>query len=357
MRPFWSRRLAEIKPYVPGEQPRDGVYIKLNTNENPYPPSPAVLHAIAAAADGGLRLYPDPECREVRAAIAGYYGLNAEQIFVGNGSDEVLAMAFLAFFSPEDKIAFPAISYSFYPVYADLFSIPYDAVALREDYTLDLSAFDGAYQGVVFANPNAPTGIALPLEQVEALLQKHSDRLIIVDEAYVDFGAESAAALIDTYPNLLVIQTFSKSRSLAGLRVGFALGQENLIQALDAVKNSFNSYTVDRLAQAGAVAAMEDRAYFEQTRRQIMATRERSVRALEHLGFSVLPSQTNFLFATHPEREAASLFAALRARKILVRYFSGPLLNRFLRITVGTDDEMDALVAALEEILAEHTGG
>ena len=354
MRSFWSDLLAELTPYVPGEQPKDGVYIKLNTNENPYPPSPAVLRAIAAAANGGLRLYPDPECRAVRTAIAEYYGLNAEQVFVGNGSDEVLAMAYLAFFSPEDKIAFPAVSYSFYPVYADLFAIPYDAVALREDYTLDLSVFDGAYQGVVFANPNAPTGMALPLEQVEALLQKHPDRLVIVDEAYVDFGAESAAALIHTYPNLLVIQTFSKSRSLAGLRVGFAMGQENLIRALDTVKNSFNSYTVDRLAQAGAAAAMEDRAYFEQTRRQIMATRERSTQALERLGFSVLPSQTNFLFVTHPKREASALFAALRARKILVRYFSGPRLNRFLRITVGTDEEMDALAAALEEILAEN---
>ena len=353
MRPYWSKRLENITPYVPGEQPKDGVFIKLNTNENPYPPSPAVLKAIAEAADDGLRLYPKPECEDVRAAIADYYALKPEQVFVGNGSDEVLAMAFLAFFSPEDQIAFPQISYSFYPVYAELFGIPYDAVSLREDYTLDISVFDGDYKGIVFANPNAPTGIELPKAQVEALLQKHADIPVIVDEAYVDFGGESAVDLIERYPNLLIIQTFSKSRSLAGLRAGFAMGQENLIQALDAVKNSFNSYTVDRLAQAGAAAAMRDTACFEQTRHKIMATRERSTHTLEQLGFTVLPSKTNFIFATHPEKDAAALFAALRERKILVRYFAKPEIDRFLRISIGTDEEMDALIEALKEILAK----
>lgn len=351
MNPYWSKRLQHIVPYVPGEQPKDGVYIKLNTNENPYPPSPAALEAIAAAAGTQLRLYPEPECDALRGAIAEYYGLAPQQIFVGNGSDEVLAMAFMAFFSPEDRIAFPAISYSFYPVYADLFAIPYDAVPLREDYTLDLHAFDGAYKGIIFANPNAPTGQALPLVQVESLVAEHPEKLVLVDEAYVDFGAESAAGLVARYPNLLVVQTFSKSRSLAGLRIGFALGQASLIQALDAVKNSFNSYTVDRLAQAGAIAAIKDCTYFEQTRNKIMETRERTADGLKVLGFTVLPSKANFVFASHPQRSAAALFAALRQKKILVRYFDKPGIDQFLRITIGTDDEMKALLGALQEIL------
>ena len=265
---------------------------------------------------------------------------------------EVLAMAFFAFFSPEDRIAFPKISYSFYPVYADLFGIPYDAVQLREDFTLDGTVFDQTYQGIVFANPNAPTGIALSLDEVEEILKAHGDIPVIVDEAYVDFGAESAVKLIDRYPNLLVIQTFSKSRSLAGLRVGFALGQENLIEAINAVKNSFNSYTVDRLAQRGAVAAMEDEAYFETTRHRIMATRERSIAALRELGFEVLPSKTNFVFASYPGRDGAELLGMLREKKILVRHFDQPGIEQFLRITIGTDEEMDALIAALREMIA-----
>ena len=351
MNPYWSKRLRHIVPYVPGEQPKDGGIIKLNTNENPYPPSPAALEAISDAAGEGLRLYPEPGGEIVRQAVAEYYGLSPQQVFVGNGSDEVLAMAFLAFFSPEDLIAFPEISYSFYPVYADLFAIPYTMVPLRPDYTLDIQVFDGAYRGVVIANPNAPTGIALPLSQIERLLQKHPDIPVLVDEAYVDFGAQSAVGLIDRYPNLLVIQTFSKSRSLAGLRVGFAMGQTHLIQALDTVKNSFNSYTLDRLAQAGAAAAMRDRAYFEQVCAKIITTRERSIRALKALGFQVLPSQANFVFVSHPDCPAQELFAALRQRKILVRYFQRPGIDRFLRITIGTDADMDALLAALGEIL------
>lgn len=351
MNSYWSRRLAHLTPYVPGEQPEDGAFIKLNTNENPYPPSPWALEAIAAAADGALRRYPKPECDDLRGAIAEFYGLSSEQVFVGNGSDEVLALAFLAFFAPEDRIAFPKISYSFYPVYADLFDVSYDAVALRDDFSLDAGVFAGDYKGIVFANPNAPTGMAMPLEQVEQILREHAAALVVVDEAYVDFGGESAVGLVERYPNLLVVQTFSKSRSLAGLRIGFAMGQQPLIEALSAVKNSFNSYTLDRLAQAGAAAAMRDRAYFEDTCRRIVATRGRSTQALKELGFVVLPSKTNFLFAAHPERDADALFAALRERKILVRYFNAPGIDRFLRITVGTDAEMDALLSALGSIL------
>lgn len=353
MRSFWSDRLAELTPYVPGEQPKDGVYIKLNTNENPYPPSPAVLRAIAAAANGGLRLYPDPECRAVRTAIAEYYGLNAEQVFVGNGSDEVLAMAYLAFFSPEDKIAFPAVSYSFYPVYADLFAIPYDAVALREDYTLDLSVFDGAYQGVVFANPNAPTGMALPLEQVEALLQKHPDRLVIVDEAYVDFGAESALKLVEKYENLLVVQTFSKSRSLAGMRIGFAIGNPVLIKYLNDVKYSFNSYTMDQTALSCGVAAVKDEAYFQETTDKIKKTRENAKVELAKLGFSFPDSKANFLFITHPEYQAKDLFKALREEGIYVRYFAQPRIDNYLRVSIGTDGQMEALYAFLRQYMGK----
>ena len=351
MNSYWSRRLAHLVPYVPGEQPEEGSFIKLNTNENPYPPSPRVLEAITAAADGALRRYPKPECGDLRDAIAEFYGLGPEQVFVGNGSDEVLALAFLAFFAPEDRIAFPKISYSFYPVYADLFAVPYDAVALREDFSLDAGVFAGDYKGIVFANPNAPTGMAMPLDQVEQILREHTAALVVVDEAYVDFGGESAVGLVERYPNLLVVQTFSKSRSLAGLRIGFAMGQQPLIEALSTVKNSFNSYTLDRLAQAGAADAMRDRAYFEDTCRRIVATRERSAQALKELGFFVLPSKTNFLFAAHPEQDAGALFAALRERKILVRYFNTPGIDRFLRITVGTDAEMDALLSALGDSL------
>ena len=351
MNPYWSKRLEGVVPYVPGEQPGEGEFIKLNTNENPYPPSPKALQAIADAAGDALRLYPKPECDGVRQAIAEYYGISAESVFVGNGSDEVLAMAFLAFFSPEDRIAFPKISYSFYPVYADLFQIPYEAVPLREDFTLDPAVFQGAYRGIVFANPNAPTGIELPLAQVEQILQEHPDIPVIVDGAYVDFGGTSAVELIGRYPNLLVIQTFSKSRSLAGLRIGFAMGQPHLIQAINTVKNSFNSYTLDRLAQAGAAAAMADRDYFEKTRRSIIKTREWSTAALEKLGFTVLPSKTNFVFASHPAKDAAVLFAELRKRHILVRYFQKPEIDQFLRITIGTDGEMEKLIQALTEIL------
>lgn len=353
MNPYWSKRLDGIDPYVPGEQPKDGVFIKLNTNENPYPPSPAVLEAIQAAADSGLRLYPKPECDNVREAIADYYHISPDQVFAGNGSDEVLAMAFLAFFSPEDQIVFPKVSYSFYPVYAELYGIPYDAVELNADFTLNTDAFCGNYKGIVFANPNAPTGIAISLEQVESILKAHEDALVLVDEAYVDFGAESAVKLIDRYPNLLVVQTFSKSRSLAGMRAGFAMGQENLIRAINTVKNSFNSYTMDRLAQVAAIAAMRDTAYFEETCRKIMATREHSVAVLKKLGFQVLPSSTNFIFATHPERDAKELFAALREKKILVRYFAKPGIDQFLRITIGTDEEMNVLLSAMEAILKE----
>lgn len=348
---YWSRRLENIEPYVPGEQPKDGVFIKLNTNENPYPPSPKALAAIRAAACDTLRLYPKPEYDGLRAAMAEFTGLEDSQIYAGNGSDEVLATAFLAFFAPGSRIIFPDISYSFYPVYADLFGIKYDMIPLRDDFTVDVKAMTRESDGVVIANPNAPTGVALPLPDIEYIVKNNAERIVIVDEAYVDFGCESVVPLIDRYPNLLVVQTMSKSRSFAGLRAGFALGQKSLIDALSAVKNSFNSYTLDRLAQAGAEAAVRDREYFDETRNRIIATRARTAGELQKLGFTVLPSSANFLFASHKSVPAEQIFAKLREKGILVRHFNKPRIDNFLRITIGTDDEMDALCAALREIV------
>ncbi len=347
---FWNKRTVALSPYTPGEQPQDGeTFIKLNTNECPYPPSPRVTDAIAAANNSLLRLYPDPDAAAVRRAFARLNGIDPEQVFVGNGSDEVLATAFQAFFG-DGTLRFPSVSYSFYPVYCGLYQIPYEAVPMTEDFSIDLAGFlkPGSH-GVVLANPNAPTTRFLPLDAVEQILRAHPDEVVLVDEAYVDFGGESAIGLIGKYDNLLVVQTLSKSRALAGLRVGFAAGSRELIEGLDRVKNSFNSYTLDRLAIAGAAAALEDREYFESTVKKIEATRERTAAKLRALGFSLPDSHSNFLFVTHPNYSAAKLFAYLKRNHILVRYFSAPPLDRFLRITVGTDSEMDALTAALRD--------
>jgi histidinol-phosphate aminotransferase len=348
---FWSSRLDGIEPYVPGEQPKDKQYIKLNTNENPYPPSPKAVAAIAAAAGADLRLYPDPNADSLRQTLATAYGVKPEQVFVGNGSDEVLAMAYLAFLDDKTPAVFPDVTYSFYPVYAQLFGNNCRIVPLREDFTMpleDLCRNDGC---VILTNPNAPTGIALSLAEVERIVRENPDQVVLVDEAYVDFGAESAVGLIDRYPNVLVVQTFSKSRSLAGLRIGFAFGDAGLITALNSVKNSFNSYTLDRLALAAAQAAVEDKAYFDQTRHQIMATRDRTAEQLRALGFTVLPSSSNFLFAGRGPKPAAELFRQLKDRGVLVRYFSKPRIDDFLRITVGTDAEMETLIKTLKELI------
>ena len=357
---FCSPVVAGLVPYVPGEQPAIANLIKLNTNENPYPPSPKALAAIRSAAEQGLQLYPDPESSALRRSMAGRHGLEPAQVFVGNGSDEVLAHAFFAFFAffqqPGCPLMLPDISYSFYEVYCGLYGIPMDIVPLADGLVLDVYAFardaSAPVAGVVVANPNAPTGRAISLAEVEALLRLHPQRVVLVDEAYVDFGAESALALVPRYPNLLVVQTLSKSRSLAGLRVGFACGQAHLIDALNRVKNSFNSYPLDRLAQAGALAALEDEAYFETTRQAVIHTREGLALQLEDLGFEVLPSRTNFLFVRHPGHDAAPLAAALRAVGILVRHFRTPRIAQYLRISIGTPAQCDALVAALQRILA-----
>ena len=352
MKEFWSGRIREMTPYVPGEQPRGQTFIKLNTNECPYPPSPRALEAVRAAAGDSLRLYPDPECLELRQTIARRYRLSENQVFMGNGSDEVLAFAFQAFFDPEREIVFPRVSYSFYPVYARYFGLRYRQVPMKDDLSVDLDAMMGDNGGVVIPNPNAPTGMALPLERIEALLRANPEAVVIVDEAYVDFGADSAVPLIRDYPNLLVVQTASKSRALAGLRVGWALGSSNLIDGLRCVRDCINSYTVDRVAAAGLKGAMEDEGYFQSVRGRVMATRDRTAQKLAELGFSVLPSRANFLFVSRPGVSGAALQAGLRERGILVRRWDDPLIADWLRITVCTDGDMDALLAALAELTA-----
>lgn len=347
MKEFWSGRIRDIVPYVPGEQPRDRKFIKLNTNENPYPPSERAVEAMRAAVGADLRLYPDPECTALRAAAAECWGVKPEQVFCGNGSDEILAFCFQAFFDPGRPVVFPKITYSFYPVYTDYFGLERREVPMNPDFSDPVELLCGNNGGVVLANPNAPTGIAVELDVVEKLLRANPDVVVIVDEAYVDFGAQSAVGLIDRYPNLVVAQTLSKSRSLAGLRVGFALGQENLIAALRCVRDSINSYTVDRVAQAGAAAALADREHFEQTRKKVMDTRAWAAGELEKLGFTVCPSRANFLFARHPDRPGKEIFDHLRQEGILVRRWDIPEIRDWLRISVGTDAEMQALITAL----------
>lgn len=353
MKEFWSKRAKALTPYVPGEQPRERKFIKLNTNENPYPPSQTALAAIREAACESLRLYPDPECTSLREALAATFDLKPDQVFVGNGSDEVLALCFQAFFDPDRTILFPDITYSFYPVFADLYGLNYREVPLDERFGLPVEEFMGNNGGVVIANPNAPTGRALSLCHIRALLEGNPGTVVVVDEAYVDFGAQSAVPLIDSYPNLVVVQTMSKSRALAGLRVGFALGNANLIAALNSVKNSFNSYTLDRLALAGAEGALRDGAYLRAITMKISSTRDWAADRLKRMGFEVSDSAANFLFISHPEVPAKTLLDGLRERGILVRWWDKPRIRDYLRITVGTDKEMEALCQVLSQLVPE----
>lgn len=350
---FWSEVARGLTPYVPGEQPKLPNLVKLNTNENPYGPSPKVLEALRLEAADSLRLYPDPHSDRLREAIAEFHGVEAAQVFVGNGSDEVLAHAFLALLKHDQPVLFPDITYSFYPVYCGLYQIGYREIALTDSFEIRVDDYFVPSGGIIFPNPNAPTGRLLALSEIERVLQANTESVVVVDEAYIGFGGESAVSLVKRYPQLLVVHTLSKSHSLAGLRVGYAVGQAALIEALDRVKDSFNSYPLDRLAQAGAAAAMQDRAYFDETRGKVIATRTQLVNALTALGFDVLPSAANFIFARHPQNDGATLTAALRARSIIVRHFSKPArIAPFLRITVGTDAQCEALLAALREILA-----
>jgi histidinol-phosphate aminotransferase len=356
---YWNKRVKNITPYIPGEQPRDKKFIKLNTNENPYPPSPAVIEAVKKAAGEPLRLYPDPACTEMREVVAEVYGVTANQVFAGNGSDEVLAFAFAAFFEGEPAL-FPDVTYSFYPVYADLWDVPYKTVPLRDDFSIDPNDYLGKSGGVIFPNPNAPTGMALPQNDVRVIAQaaERNGRVLVVDEAYIAFadreGVASALPLLKEFPNILLARTLSKEASLAGLRAGFAIGSEELIEGLCRIRDSFNSYTMDRLALAGAAAAIRDSAYYNEINSRIIATRRRVTAGLEALGFRVLPSQANFLFAAPPGERGkggGDFFTALRERGILVRHFKKPRTAGFLRISVGTDDDMDVFLEECGKII------
>jgi histidinol-phosphate aminotransferase len=351
MSKYWSEKVRNIKPYVPGEQPKDRKLIKLNTNENPYPPSKKVLNAITKAAGENLRLYPDPEGESLKNTIAEYYNLKPSQVFLGNGSDEVLAFSFLAFFNPRDTIIFPKITYSFYEVYASIFSINYKEIPLDGEFNIPIEGFFVENDGVIFANPNAPTGKVLPLKDIRKILEKNAGRVVIVDEAYIDFGGESSVELINEFDNLLVVTTLSKSRALAGLRVGFAVGNEDLIEALNRVKNSINSYTLDRLALVGAEEAIRDDGYFNEIRGKIVKTRERISKKLLDLGFRVTDSKTNFVFISHPTIEGFKLFEKLRENGILVRHFNKPGIENYLRVSIGSDEEMDCFCEKIKEII------
>lgn len=355
MSSYWSPLVHSLDPYIPGEQPRVDGLIKLNTNENPYPPGPGVAQLLQQPATAErLRLYPDPNSQSFKDAITEHLGLKPGQVFVGNGSDDVLAMVFMGLLKQARPILFPDITYSFYPVYCQLFGVEYQTIPLADDFSLDLDAYTSDNGGIIFANPNAPTGLALTLDQIEAVLQRNTQSVVVVDEAYVDFGAESAVALVDRYPNLLVVQTLSKSRSLAGMRLGFAAGQVHLIDALNRVKNSFNPYPIDRIAEAVGCVAVQDVGYFEACCQQIMATREATTDALVGLGFEVLPSKTNFIFARPPAGlAAADLADRLRQDKVLIRYFNKPRIDGYVRISIGTDEQMDTLLSLIRGYLNE----
>ncbi|AQW69772.1 MULTISPECIES: histidinol-phosphate transaminase [Pseudomonas] len=344
---FWSPFVKALVPYVPGEQPKLARLVKLNTNENPYGPSPKALEAMRGEINDSLRLYPDPNGDHLKQAVADYYGITAAQVFVGNGSDEVLAHIFHGLFQHDAPLLFPDISYSFYPVYCGLYGIAYEQVPLDEQFQIRVEDYSKPNAGIIFPNPNAPTGCLMPLQAIEQLLQQNPDSVVVVDEAYIDFGGQTAISLVGRYDNLLVTQTLSKSRSLAGLRVGLAVGHPDLIEALERIKNSFNSYPLDRAAIVGAAAAFADRAYFQQTCQKVIDSRESLVGELQARGFEVLPSAANFVFARHPQHDAAALAARLREQGVIVRHFKQARIDQFLRITIGTPEMNQALLDAL----------
>ena len=351
MKPLWSQLARELLPYVPGEQPRIANLVKLNTNESPFGPSPLALEAMREAATDTLRLYPDPEATELREALAAHHRVKPEQVFVGNGSDEVLAHAFVALLKQPRPLLFPDVTYSFYPVWAQLFDLACETVPLDDGMRVRVDDYRREAGSIVIANPNAPTGVALPRPDIVRLVEDHSNIPVLIDEAYVDFGGESAVPLIADHANLLVVQTMSKSRALAGLRVGYALGNVGLIEALRRVKDSFNSYPLGRIAQAGATASVRDEAYFRESCAKVVAGREAMTRELTKLGFVVLPSNANFVFARHPARGGAEFATALRESAALVRHFDKPRIAPYLRITVGTEDDTRRLIAVAADVL------
>jgi histidinol-phosphate aminotransferase len=354
MSQFWSDLVHQLTPYVPGEQPKITNIVKLNTNENPYPPSPKVIEAINQANNQDLALYPDPNATELKKSIADFYSMKIEQVFVGNGSDEVLAHAFQALLKKDSPLRFPDISYSFYPVYCELYQIEQKTIPLDQDFKINPTDYNVDSGAIIFPNPNAPTGRALSLSEIEEILNYNMDSVVIVDEAYINFGGETAISLVNQYPNLLVVQTFSKSRSLAGLRIGFAIGNADLITGLEIVKNSFNSYPMDRLAIAAGIAAIQDKEYFEKTCKAIINTRHQLTRFLQDNGFEVIPSSANFVFAKHNLIPAETLGKKLREKNIIVRYFNKPRISDFLRITIGTDEQNQLLCNAILAIIKEN---
>ena len=349
----WEMNIRKVVPYVPGDQPKGDKLIKLNTNENPYPPAPGVERALREMDVDKLRKYPDPSSTDLVGALAEYYGVGEDEVFVGVGSDDVIAMSFLTFFNSKRPVLFPDITYSFYKVWADLYRIPYETPALDRDFAIVPGDYEKANGGVIFPNPNAPTGVYMPLDQVEEIVKANQDVVVIVDEAYVDFGGPSARELLPRYDNLLVVQTFSKSRSMAGVRIGFALGSRELVRALNDVKYSYNSYTMNLPAQIAGTEAVKDKAYFEETRSRIIATREKAKARFAELGFTFPDSMTNFILVTHNRVPARDIFRALKEAQIYVRYFDAPRLDNSLRVSMGTDEEMEVLFGFLERYLKD----
>jgi len=350
---FWNPKIRELEPYVPGEQPKMDNLVKLNTNENPFGPSPRVLQAISAETNEQLRLYPDPEGVQLKKTIADYHGVQPSEVFLGNGSDEVLAHIFQSLFQPDQPLLFPSISYSFYPVYCRLYGLTTETLDLDDDFAIRPEDYQRPNGGVILPNPNAPTGRFLGLKDIRRIVEANPETVVVIDEAYVDFGGESSIPMVKEYPNLVVVQTLSKSRSLAGLRVGFAIANEALIEGLERVKNSFNSYPMDRLALAGAIASFEDEDYFQRCRQSVIGQRDKVTEGLESLGFEVVPSAANFVFTRHPDHSGAELARQLRERSIIVRHFNKPRIDNHLRITIGNSNQNQALLDALEDILKQ----
>ena len=357
MSKFWNDKIKEIEPYVPGEQPKDKKYVKLNTNENPYSPSEKVIEKIKSMNLKDLKLYPDPDVSELRKVIAEYFSqkiderITKEQIFLGNGSDEVLALIFMTFFNKGDKVYYPDITYSFYPVYADLFDLKEVKIPLNKNFEIEIDKYFGVDGHIIITNPNAPTSIALKLEEIEEIVKKNPNQLVVVDEAYVDFGAESAVKLVNKYDNVLVVQTFSKSRSFAGMRLGYAIGSGNIIEGLNRLKFSFNSYTIDRISIEAGIESFKDDDYFIKINAKIIETREKTVKKLKELGFKVLNSSANFIFISHNKVFAGDLYKQLKDNGILVRYFAKDRIDNYLRVTIGTDEEMEIFIEKLEKLL------
>lgn len=353
MEKLWKKNLRDIEPYVPGEQSKEQNIVKINANENPYPPSPKVIEAIRNFDSSNLRFYPDANASEFKRAVAEYYNVETENVFLGNGSDDVIALAFQAFFNSEKPIVYPDITYSFYPVWCRLFNIPYKTYPLKDDFRIDVEDYREENGGVVISNPNAPTSLGEGQAFIEKLMEYNKNSVVIIDEAYVDFGGFSSVGLIEKYENLLVTGTFSKSRSLAGMRIGYAIGSKELISVLEAVKNSYNSYTVNSISMAAGTAAIRDKEYFNETVSKVIRTRERVTKELISLGFTVLDSQTNFLFAANEKLDIRHYFEWLKTQKVFIRYFNLPRINRYVRITIGTDDEMDIFLEKTKEFLSK----